>query len=83
MRKKIKLPVSYEQTKNGEYKRLNWPEWVKEQRISWHGVDYMYHKSIDLHEQVTDYCETLMGVDDSIGAILDYLESLINQMKVY
>ena len=73
--KKIKLPVSYEQTKNGEYKRLNWPEWVKEQRISWHGVDYMYHKSIDLHEQVTDYCETLMGVDDSIGAILDYLES--------
>ena len=76
--KKIKLPVSYEQTKNGEYKRLNWPEWVKEQRISWHGVDYMYHKSIDLHEQVTDYCETLMGVDDSIGAILDYLES-VNQ----
>ena len=73
--KKIKLPISYEQTKNGEYKRLNWPEWVKEQRISWHGVDYMYHKSIDLHEQVTDYCETLLGVDDSIGAMLDYIES--------
>ena len=73
--KKIKLPISYEQTKNGEYKKLNWPEWVKEQRISWHGVDYMYHKSIDLHEQVTDYCETLLGVDDSIGAMLDYLES--------
>ena len=35
----------------------------------------MYHKSIDLHEQVTDYCETLLGVDDSIGAMLDYLES--------
>ena len=61
--------------KNGEYISLKWPEWVKEQRVSWHGVDYMYHKSIDLHEQVTDYCETLMGVDDSIGAILDYLES--------
>jgi arylsulfatase A-like enzyme len=73
--KKIKLPASYEQTKNGEYKRLNWPEWVKEQRISWHGVDYMYHQSIDLHEQVTDYCETLLGVDDSIGAMLEYLES--------
>ena len=34
----------------------------------------MYHSSIDLHEQVTDYCETLMGVDDSIGSILEYLE---------
>ena len=71
---KIKLPASYEQTKTGEYKTLKWPEWVKEQRVSWHGVDYMYHSSIDLHEQVTDYCETLMGVDDSIGSILEYLE---------
>ena len=52
--KKIQLPISYEQTKNGEYKTLLWPEWVKEQRISWHGVDYMYHKSIDLREQVSD-----------------------------
>ena len=72
--KKIKLPVSYNQTKNGDYKKLKWPEWVKNQRISWHGVDYMYHKSIDLNEQVTDYCETLMGVDESIGSILNFLE---------
>ncbi len=72
---KIKLPPTYEQTKTGAYKELKWPEWVKNQRISWHGVDYMYHKSGSIHELVTDYCETLMGVDDSVGAILDYLEN--------
>lgn len=84
--RKIKLPISYNQTKNGEYIDLKWPEWVKQQRISWHGVDYMYHRSIDLHEQVTDYCETLMGVDDSIGSVLNYLEKsnqIENSMLIY
>lgn len=73
--KKIDLPITYNQTKNGEYRDLNWPEWVKEQRISWHGVDYMYHKTNELQELVTDYCETLLGVDDSIGSVLDYLDA--------
>lgn len=72
---KITLPPTYEQTKTGTYRELKWPEWVKEQRISWHGVDYMYHSAVSIHDLVTDYCETLMGVDDSIGAILDYLEA--------
>lgn len=72
--KQIELPTTFEQTKTDAYRDFNWPEWVKAQRHSWHGVDYMYHQKIDLHEQVVNYCETLLGVDDSIGAILDYLD---------
>ncbi|MGB5782162.1 MAG: sulfatase-like hydrolase/transferase, partial [Eudoraea sp.] len=43
--KKIKLPATYEQTKTGKYRDLKWPQWVADQRISWHGVDYMYHSN--------------------------------------
>ncbi len=71
---KIELPSTYYQTKTGEYRDLKWPQWVADQRISWHGVDYMYHGNGELQELVVDYCETLMGVDDSVGKILDYLE---------
>ena len=73
--KEIVLPPNYNQTKTNEYIKLNWPEWVKDQRYSWHGVDYMYHQDINIHELVSDYCETLMGVDDSIGSVLDYLKN--------
>jgi len=72
--KKIKLPATFEQTKTGEYRDLKWPEWVKQQRISWHGVDYMYHGNADFNEMVQAYCETLLGVDESVGAVMDYLK---------
>ncbi|MDR2810538.1 MAG: sulfatase [Tannerellaceae bacterium] len=49
------------------------PNWVKNQRESWHGVDYSYHgRPWDV--QVRNYCETLRSVDESIGSVLDYLE---------
>lgn len=55
------------------------PNWVREQRYSWHGVDYMYHNREDhpqnLDEIITEYSETLMGVDESISRVLDYLEA--------
>ncbi len=48
------------------------PDWVKNQRESWHGVDYSYHgKPWDV--QVRKYCETLRSVDESIGSVIDYL----------
>jgi len=72
--KKINLPPTYSQTKNGEYLSLKWPEWVKQQRVSWHGVDYMYHGNPDFNEMVQKYCETLLGVDESIGGVLNYLK---------
>jgi N-acetylglucosamine-6-sulfatase len=50
------------------------PHWVKEQRYSWHGVDYMYDGAISFEEFYIKYCETLLGVDESIEAVLNYLE---------
>jgi len=72
---KIVRPKTFTQTKSDEYKKLKWPEWVKSQRHSWHGVDYMYHQKTDLDSMVVDYNETLMGVDDSIGSVLDWLKA--------
>ena len=48
------------------------PNWLKNQRESWHGVDYSYHGR-PWETQVRNYCETLRSVDESIGAVLDYL----------
>ncbi|HKG69575.1 MAG TPA: sulfatase-like hydrolase/transferase, partial [Segetibacter sp.] len=72
---KYLLPPTYYQTLSDDYKKLDWPEWVKQQRYSWHGVDYLYHTHQDIEELVQTYCETLMGVDESIGAVMEYLKS--------
>lgn len=67
-------PPSYWQTLNEEYKDLKWPEWVKQQRYSWHGVDYMYHQINDIDSMVRVYAETLMAVDESVGTVINYLK---------
>jgi N-acetylglucosamine-6-sulfatase len=54
--------------------RATWPEWVKEQRSSWHGVDYMYHGDMDFDTFYQRYAETVMSIDRSIGRVLDYLQ---------
>ncbi len=71
---KYPLPPTYDQTKTGAWRDLKWPQWVANQRISWHGVDYMYNGDHDINKMVEDYCETLMGIDESIGAVMDYLK---------
>jgi len=68
------LPPTYYQTVADDYKALGWPEWVKQQRYSWHGVDYPYHSHQGIEDLVQLYCETLMGVDESIGAVMEYLK---------
>lgn len=50
------------------------PMWLKDQRNSWHGVDFPYHSTLDVREYYKRYCETLLAVDDSIGRVLDYLK---------
>ena len=50
------------------------PAWVREQRNSWHGVDYMYHGQFDFDTFYRQYAETLLGLDESVGRVLDYLE---------
>ena len=51
------------------------PRWVRDQRNSWHGVDYPYNTKLDITEYFQLYAETLRGVDDSIGRVLDYLKA--------
>ena len=66
-----RLPASMADTKENYRGK---PHWVKEQRNSWHGVDYMYHGAMDFDTFYRRYCETLLSVDDSIGRVLDCLK---------
>jgi N-acetylglucosamine-6-sulfatase len=50
------------------------PRWVREQRYSWHGVEYAYHGAMDFDSFYRRYAETLLAVDESVGRVLDYLE---------
>jgi N-acetylglucosamine-6-sulfatase len=47
--------------------------WLKNQRNSWHGVDFPYHSDLSIPEYYERYCETLLAVDESLGRILDFL----------
>lgn len=49
------------------------PDWVKQQRESWHGVDYSYLGRTDWETEARRYCQTLTSMDASIGRLLDYL----------
>src|SRR5688572_12622099 len=62
------------------------PQWVRRQRYSWHGVDYMYHGTIKFDDFYHQYLETLQGVDESIEKIIEWvnMEGLAsNTMIVY
>jgi N-acetylglucosamine-6-sulfatase len=62
------------------------PEWVRRQRYSWHGVDYMYHGAIRFDDFYRRYLETLQAVDESIGRVLDWVQKSglqNNTMVVY
>lgn len=50
------------------------PMWVKNQRNSWHGVDFPYHSSLNIKEYYRNYCRTLMAVDDSLGKVMQFLK---------
>jgi len=69
--------VKLEYPKSMAYTEENYkgkPDWVKEQRNSWHGVDHMYHGQMDFDTFYRRYCETLLSVDESIGRVIKYLE---------
>ena len=46
------------------------PMWVRNQRNSWHGVDFPYHSALDIAAYYRRYAETLLAVDDSLGRIV-------------
>jgi N-acetylglucosamine-6-sulfatase len=52
------------------------PRWLKDQRNSWHGVDFPYHSDLDIKEYYRSYCEALLAVDDSLGRVLDTLREM-------
>jgi N-acetylglucosamine-6-sulfatase len=62
------LPADY------KYNMKDMPQWVKNQRYSWHGVDFLYHGYTDFNSFYRNYLETLAGVDDSIGNVMDWLK---------
>lgn len=49
------------------------PRWVRDQRNSWHGVEFPYHSDLDIAEYYKRYTETLLAVDDSVGRVMDEL----------
>ncbi len=50
------------------------PMWVRNQRNSWHGVDFPYHGDLDIAAYYKQYAETLRGVDDSVGRVMAWLK---------
>jgi N-acetylglucosamine-6-sulfatase len=52
------------------------PRWLKDQRNSWHGVDFPYHSDLNIATYYKRYCETLLAVDDSIGRVKDTLNEM-------
>lgn len=62
------------------------PQWVRRQRYSWHGVDYMYHGAIRFDDFYRRYFETLQAVDESIQQVVDWVNNnglAENTMIVY
>lgn len=55
---------------------LKKPRWLRDQRNSWHGVDFPYHSELDIELYYKRYCETLRSVDDSIGRVLRQLKDM-------
>ncbi len=69
------IDIEYPETMdNTERNYRTKPDWVKEQRYSWHGVDYAYHGDMNFEEFYTSYLETLLALDESVGRVLEYLE---------
>lgn len=52
----------------------NQPRWMRDQRNSWHGIDFPYHGDLDVGKYYRSYCETLLAVDDSVGRLLAWLK---------
>ncbi len=52
------------------------PRWLRDQRNSWHGVDFPYHSNLDIERYYKRYCESLRSVDDSIARVMEQLESM-------
>jgi N-acetylglucosamine-6-sulfatase len=69
----FKRPASEALTKAND---RNIPRWLRDQRNSWHGVDFPYHSDLNIEQYYKRYCEALCSVDDSIGRVLQQLKKM-------
>ncbi|MCC7499330.1 MAG: sulfatase [Bryobacterales bacterium] len=51
------------------------PDWLRRARSSCLGVDGMYDRRVSFDNAYRGYCRTLMAVDESVGRMMDELES--------
>ncbi|PHS18379.1 MAG: acetylglucosamine-6-sulfatase [Blastopirellula sp.] len=72
--------IDYPETMaNTERNYRTQPNWVRQRRYSIHGIDHMETGPFDkdpvpdLDELFYDYCETVHGLDENIGRIMDHL----------
>ena len=70
------LPFKRAETEASTPSNLKQPRWLRDQRNSWHGVDFPYHSELDIEGYYKRYCETLCSVDDSIGAVMQQLKDM-------
>lgn len=52
------------------------PMWVKDQRNSWHGIEFPYHGRAGqtISEMYRHYCEMILSIDESVGRLMSSLE---------
>ncbi|HET7324668.1 MAG TPA: sulfatase [Halococcus sp.] len=67
-------PIEYPKTMADTEKNYTGkPHWVKDQREGIRGVDYIFSGRFTFDELYRRYCETLLGLDESIGTVMDQL----------
>lgn len=62
------------------------PKWVRAQRDSWHGIDFMYDGRVQFDDFYYRYCETLLAIDESVASIRKKVDELgigENTMIIY
>ncbi len=74
-------PIDYPETMaNTERNYQTQPHWVRNRRYSIHGIDHMETGAFDkdpvpdFDELYHNYCETVHGLDENLGRVLDYLD---------
>jgi len=68
-------PARYEAAKAVGYDYELLPNWVKRQRHSWHGVDFMYNGTIPFDSFYVAYLEALRAVDESVRDVLAFAKT--------
>jgi len=76
-----KSPIKYPETMaNTEENYATQPHWVRERRYGIHGIDHMQTGPFDddpvpsFDDLYRRYCETVHGLDENLGRVLDYLD---------